>query len=317
MKVLVTGADGFVGAVLVRRLLRDGHAVSGTIRRNEDLRGDRFTSEERRAVSWIPYELADDVSAREAAAGGWDAVYHLAAVASVAQAQLHPGATWNENAGGTARLVWELAQARQRGSADPSVILISSIEVYGAGPAVPRVETDPVAPVSAYAASKVGAEAAGLQEWRRSGLRVVVARPSSHTGQGQSDRGFVPRYARRIRAAKQRGAPAIATGILDGVRDFLHVDDVVEAYTRLSTDGRPGEIYNVSSGTGVALEKVVRRLEALAGWDGLHEVASGEIRRDAVPYLVGDSGKLRAATGWAPRHTLDQTLQAVLDAQTD
>lgn len=317
MKVLVTGADGFVGAALVRRLLRDGHAVSGAIRRNEDLRADRFTSEERRTVSWIPYELADDASAREVAAGGWDAVYHVAAVSSVAQAQLHPGATWNENAGGTARLAWELAQVRQRGGADPVLLIVSSIEVYGAGTSTPRTERDPVAPVSAYAASKVGAEVAALQEWRRSGLRVVVARPTPHTGPGQSDRSFLPRYARRIRGAQQCGAAAITTGLLDGVRDFLHVDDVVEAYTRLVTGGAPGEIYNVSSGSGIPLNSLVRRLGELAGWHGLHEVDTAEIRPEAIEYLVADPAKLRAATGWAPRHTLDQTLQAVLDAQTD
>jgi len=317
VKVLVTGADGFVGAVLIRRLLGAGHAVTGTIRRNEDLRADRFTAEERRAVCWMPYELADDISAREAAAGGFDAVYHLAAVASVAQAQRHPGATWNENAGGTARLAWELAQARQRGSGDPVVLVVSSIEVYGGGPAVARAEDDALAPVSAYAASKVGAETAALQEWRRSGLRVIVARPSPHTGPGQSDRAFVPRYARRICAARRRGAPAITTGLLDGVRDFLHVDDVVEAYVGLVAKAQAGEIYNVASGQGVALEAVVRRLGELAGWNGLHEVDSAEIRREAIPFLVGNPAKLRAATGWAPRHTLDQTLQAVLDAQTD
>jgi GDP-4-dehydro-6-deoxy-D-mannose reductase len=296
--------------------------VGGTIRRNEELRTDRFTAAERRAVTWYPFELADDASAREIAAAAWDAVYHLAAVSTVAQAEEHPGATWNENAGGTARLAHALAEARAREAMNPVLLVVSSIEVYGPplSPQEPerlRRESDPPAPLSAYAASKVGAEVAALQEWRRGGLRVVVARPTAHTGPGENERKFIPKYARRVHIARRRQAPAIATGMLDGVRDFLHVDDVVDAYVRLVASGVPGEIYNVAAGEGVSLDAIVRRLAELAGWPLVQEVTAGEVRRDVVSHLVADPAKLRQATGWKPCHTLDQTLQAVLDAQTD
>jgi GDP-4-dehydro-6-deoxy-D-mannose reductase len=79
----------------------------------------------------------------------------------------------------------------------------------------------------------------------------------------------------------------------------------------------PGEVYNVSSGEPVRLEDVVLRLCALAGWKPILEVDAADVRPDAVPHLVGDSTKLRSATGWTPRRTLDETLQDVLDAQTD
>lgn len=316
MKVLVTGADGFVGSWLTRRLVADSHVVVGTFRPGEDHRAARFTPAERDRVTWVPLELADDESVRRVAEGAWDAVAHLAAVSWVTVAERSPGRAWNENAGGTARLARALAEAKRAGEADPLMLVISTVEVYGPGPDAPRKESEVPAPVSAYASSKVGAEVAALMEWRRAGLRVVVARPSPHTGRGQSERALIPKYARRVLTARRTRAPAIATGLLDGVRDFLHVTDVIEAYIRLLTDGVPGEVYNVSSGEPVPLKDVVLRLCALCGWQPILEVDSGEVRTDAVRYLVGDSTKLREATGWAPRRTLDQLLQDVLDAQT-
>jgi GDP-4-dehydro-6-deoxy-D-mannose reductase len=317
VKVLVTGADGFVGSWLVPRLMADGHTVTGTFRLEEDHRARRFDAALRDRITWVPLELADDDSVRRAAEGDWDVVVHLAAVSWVTVAERDPGRAWNENAGGTARLMRVLADAKRVGDADPAVLVVSSIEVYGPGTGAPRRETDPVAPVSAYAASKVGAEVAALGEWRRAGLRVVVVRPSPHTGRGQSERALVPRYARRIVTARRARAPAIATGLLDGVRDILHVSDVVDAYVRLLAAGVPGEVYNVSSGEAVMLKDLVFRLCALAGWQPIFEVDAADVRPDAVLHLVGDGAKLRAATGWAPRRSLDETLQDVLDAQAD
>ncbi|MGH7612430.1 MAG: GDP-mannose 4,6-dehydratase [Gemmatimonadales bacterium] len=317
MNVFVTGADGFVGSWLVRRLVDEGHAVTGTFRPGEDHRDRRFDAALRQRIAWVPLELADDDSVRHAAAGRWDAVVHLAAVSWVSVAERSPGRAWNENAGGTARLTRSLGDAVRGGEADPLVLVVSSVEVYGSGSPAPRREVESPAPVSAYAASKVGAEVAAQQEWRRTGLRIVIARPSPHTGRGQNERALVPRYARRVLTARRVRAPAIATGLLDGVRDFMHVSDVVEAYTRLLTAGVPGEVYNVSSGEPVRLEDVVLRLCELADWKPILEVDAADIRADAVPHLVGDSTKLRSVTGWTPRRTLDETLQDVLDAQTD
>lgn len=315
MKVLVTGADGFVGSWLVRRLLDDGHVVTGTFRPGDDHRAERYDAALHDRVTWRPLELSDVVSVQRVSEVAWDAVAHLAAVSWVSVADRDPGRAWNDNAGGTARLLRALGDVRRAGGADPLVLLVSSLEVYGPGGPEPRRETDAVAPISSYAASKVGAEVVAAQEARRAGLRSVIVRPSPHSGRGQGEMGFIPRYAARVLTARKLRAPAIPTGLLDGVRDFLHVSDVVDAYIRLLRGGTPGETYNVSSGEAVVLKDVVLRLCVLAGWQPILEVDSADVRPDTVPHLVGDGAKLRAATGWRPRHTLDQILQDVLDAQ--
>jgi GDP-4-dehydro-6-deoxy-D-mannose reductase len=117
--------------------------------------------------------------------------------------------------------------------------------------------------------------------------------------------------------AKRCGASSIPVGDLSPIRDFLHVDDVVDAYVALLTEGRPGETYNVASGRAVTLGQVHAILEDLIGVHPVHERDSDDARPDARAYLVGDASKLRAATGWMPRRSLEDTLKEVVDAQTN
>ena len=317
MKVLVTGADGFAGSWLVKRLLRDGHAVTGTVRGVDDQRGARFTDAERGAVCWVSLELTDGESVRAATQPAYDAVVHLAAIASTAEANRDPGTAWSVNAAGTARLCHALGEARRAGRSDPLVLLVSTSEVYGRGDERPRRETDVPAPVSPYAASKLGAETAGLETWRRSGLRVVVARPFAHTGPGQPTSFVVPAFAERLRIASRIGAPVVKVGNLEPVREFLHVKDVVDAYARLLASGQPGETYNIATGRGIALEQLLSMLGDLMGVRPIAEADPELMRPTDIPYLVGDAAKLRLATGWKPRMSLEDTLKDVVDAQAD
>ncbi|HTY05107.1 MAG TPA: GDP-mannose 4,6-dehydratase [Gemmatimonadales bacterium] len=316
MKVLVTGADGFVGRWMIRRLLTDGHEVFGALRPTRASHDDGLTDAERQAVRWMPLELTDAESVRMAVDLPYDAVIHLAAVASGPEAAKDPGHAWTVNAVGTARVAYVLAEARRLGRADPVLLLVSTAEVYGrATDGRPRVETDALAPCSPYAASKVGAETAVFEAWRRTGLRAVVARAFAHTGPGQDTRFVVPAFAQRLRYAKQIGAPVVKVGNLDPVREFLDVRDVVDAYARLLTTGVPGEAYNVAGGQGIGLrdlfDRVARRLEA-----NVIPEADPELMRPAdIPHLVGDGTKLRRATGWAPVHTFEDTLRDAVDAQ--
>lgn len=317
MKVLVTGADGFVGRWLIRRLLDDGREVYGAVRPSDPPRNDGLTADERAQVRWLPLEINDAESVRHCVDHPYDAVVHLAAVASGAAALRDPGAAWQVNAAGTARIAHVLAEARRKDRADPVVLIVSTGEVYGRGTATPRRETDPTAPCSPYAASKLGGEEAGLEAWRRAGLRVIVARAFAHTGPGQDPGFVVPAFAQRLRFAKQIGAPVVKVGNLEPIRDLLHVQDVVDAYVRLLAQGEAGEIYNVASGQGVSLKDLLFRMAELLGVRPIPEADPDLLRPADIPHLVGDAAKLRAATGWSPRRSLDDTLRDVLDAQAD
>jgi GDP-4-dehydro-6-deoxy-D-mannose reductase len=145
---------------------------------------------------------------------------------------------------------------------------------------------------------------------------VILVRPFAHTGPGQTEAYVAPAFAARLREAQAAGAATVPTGNLAPVRDLLDVRDVVDAYAALLAHGRPGETYNVASGTGVSVGDVFCRLARLLECDA-EPVPDPDLARAAdVPHLVGDATKLRAETGWAPRYSLDQTLSALLHAET-
>ncbi|HEU5303168.1 MAG TPA: GDP-mannose 4,6-dehydratase [Gemmatimonadales bacterium] len=315
MKVLVTGADGFVGRHLIPRLLETGHRVMAACRPGGEPPETWLDGRWRGAVEVIPLEITDSDSVRAAVDGSCDAIVHLAAIASVREASRDPGRAWTVNAAGTARLL-DAAAARQGAAGRlPLVLVISTAEVYGSGPAVARRESDPLAPQSAYAASKAGAELAALEAWRRTGLPVVIARPFPHTGPGQDAQYVVPSFVQRLLAARASGSATVATGNLDPVRDLLDVRDVAEAYLSLLVKGVPGEAYNVARGEGVSLRELFRRLADLIDVRAEPSPDPSLMRGVDIPYLVGDVGKLRRATGWFPRFSLDQTLQELVNAQ--
>jgi GDP-4-dehydro-6-deoxy-D-mannose reductase len=317
VKILVTGAAGFVGRAVLPRLVAAGHEVLGTRLPGEGP-PDFLTEAERGQVRWLPLDLCDTGSVRATVEEVPDAVIHLAAVASGAEARRDPGLAWEVNAAGTARLADALAAHRQMGESDPLLLLVSTAEVYGvAEPPRLRTEADPVAPISPYAASKAGAEVAALETARRAGLRVIIARAFPHTGPAQSDRYVVAAFARRLKAARRIGASVVKTGNLEPVRDFLDVRDVAEAYLALLDRGRAGEIYNIASGEGRSLYSVFLRLAELIGVRAMPEPDPQLVRSADLPHLVGDATRVRTVTGWTPRLTFDQTLQDIVDAQTD
>lgn len=308
MKVLVTGANGFVGRRLTRRLADGGHDVTAAF-------GPGTGPPEGTGTRWVELDVRRPESVSGVVPDGVDAVFHLAGMASGADARRDPGGAWMVNAAGTANLCEVVGE---RGGEDgPLVIVVSTGEVYGAGPAQPRRETDPVQPVSPYAASKLGAEIAAREVERRTGLRVIVVRPFPHSGAGQDTRFVVPAFARRLLEAKRLGSPSVAVGNLGPVRDLLHVDDVVAAYLRLLSDGEPGATYNVASGSGISIGELFERLARIVEVGAVPRPDPSCTRPVDLPYLVGDPTTLRDRTGWRPAISLDALLREVVRAQAN
>ena len=290
MRALITGGKGFVGQWLAAHL-KDG--------------GDEV------AVIDLETDVADGAAVRRVMADvAPDAVYHLAAMTHVGESWENPSQVLRVNVLGTAEI---LAAARAL-PAGPRILVVSSAEVYGivAPDQLPLGEDTPTVPASPYAASKLAAEAVALQAWRGYGQPVIVVRPFNHIGPGQSPNFFVPALAKRIVDAKRSGARSLRVGTLTTRRDFTDVRDVVSAYRLLMERGAEGSVYNVCSGTDVAMSEVAAQLLRLAGADLMLETDPDLVRPVDVPVLRGDASRLREATGWQPVIPLATTLADVL-----
>jgi len=292
MRALVTGATGFVGPHLLAHLHECGDEVV--------VPGDAD----------FGFDLTDRALIHGVlAAEKPDVVYHLAAFSDVGASWQDPTTCLRVNVEGTAHLLDGAYACGVR-----RVLVVGSSEEYGTiADAGPRLREDaPLRPITPYGASKVAASFLALQAWLGRGLETVRVRAFSHTGAGQSDRFVVPALARRIVEAERAHATTIPIGARDPVRDLSDVRDVVRAYRLLMDKGEPGEVYNVCRGEGVSIGEIADRLLARAGTRVEFAVDPALVRPVDVPRLVGDPGKLVATTGWSPRYSLDDTLDAVL-----
>jgi GDP-4-dehydro-6-deoxy-D-mannose reductase len=290
MRAFVTGGSGFVGPWLVRHLESEGDEV---------------------VVAGHDLDVTDAKTLAAAVADAQpDAIYHLAAQANVPQSWEAPVKTFEVNAIGTLHVL----EAARRCERAPRVLLISSAEVYGAvtPDEVPIAEDAPFRPVTPYAASKVAAEYLGVQAHLAHGLPVVRARPFNHVGPSQSGAFVVADLARRIVDAERTGATTLRVGNLSARRDFTDVRDVVRAYRLLIERGESGEVYNVCSGTDLAVAELAHLLLQIAGVDLSFETDPELVRAVDVPVLRGDPARIRDATGWQPEIALDVTLGDVV-----
>ena len=302
MRVLVTGADGFVGRWLVSHLEEAGDEVLSAC-------GQHATPHERtRSV---------DLRSRDQTGAllGWaqpEAIYHLAAVAFGPDVQRSPGEALEITIGGTLNVLEAAATLDRR----PTVFIPSSGEVYGR-PTTTRVlsEDDPIAPVSAYGSTKAAQELVAFAYHHAGVLPIVVARSFNHIGPGQREAFVVASFAKQladIEAGRQE--PVLRVGNLAPERDFTDVRDVVAAYRLLVVGGHVGGIFNVASGAAISIRTVLDRLIDLSGLEVRVEVDERRMRSVDPPRIVGNAELLRRTTGWAPRHSLDETLHDVWTA---
>ena len=302
MRILVTGADGFVGPYLVRHLLEvepDAEIV-GTTRREPAL-GRNFSGPSRMRLVQCDVTEGENVR-RLLASEAPDHVYHLAGLSS--GAATNRDAVFAANVLGTQRLMAALAQEAPLARC----LFTSTGYVYGpCDPARPAREADPLRPLGIYAESKQEAEGYAR------GAGAIIVRAFNHTGPVQSETFAVPAFARQIaRIEAGRQQPRIEVGNLEAQRDFLDVRDVARAYRAVLTQGEPGATYNVCRGEAYSLEAVLSELLALSPKP--IEVArdAGRMRPSDLSVSVGDPAKLISRTGWKPAIPFHQTLDETL-----
>lgn len=309
MRLLVTGAGGFVGGHLVEQVRREAPATSlhGVVLPHGSLAWS--TAQGARVVE----ADLDDPAAAAAVIDEVrpDAIVHLAGQSSVHQSWLDPGGTLRTNVLGIVHL---LDAARRAGLA-PAVLVVGSAEEYGpvAEAELPIRETAPLRPASPYAVSKVAQGALALLYGPAGGMRVVLTRTFHHTGPGRGEAFAESSFARQI-AEIEAGLrpPVIEVGNLDAVRDFSDVRDVVRAYLLLLERGEPGQAYNVCSGRGRSIREILDLLLARSTARVEVRLDRDRLRPADVPSQVGDPSRLRAATGWEPEIPLEQTLADLL-----
>jgi GDP-4-dehydro-6-deoxy-D-mannose reductase len=302
VRVLVTGARGFVGRYLTAALRERGHAV---------VEADRVPH-----ADALPIDVTDALAVQAAFdLAQPEAVAHLAAQASVPASLEDPRGTLEVNALGTLHVL-DAARAAGVAGACPRVLVVSSADVYGVQPAelYPLRETTAPRPRNPYAASKVAAEALALAYAASYGVDALVARAFNHIGPGQSERFAVAAFAAQIARAAAGGERRVNVGNLEASRDVLDVRDVCAAYVALlEGSGTAGEIYNVCSGTATTMRELLRRLIEIARVPVEVREDPARMRPADVPVSVGSADKLRSATGWAPRIPLAAALRAVYD----
>jgi GDP-4-dehydro-6-deoxy-D-mannose reductase len=299
--VLVTGGCGFVGPYLIAALEKTGQQVIAL--------GTSPTQALSIAPEWRSVDLCDRTAVSDLVASVRPtAVYHLAALSSVAASFEDPIPTYMTNVMGTAYLL----DALRRQAPTARTLLISSAEVYG-GRTSPLLESTPFDPANPYAASKVAAEMIGLEHWKSQGLPVLRARSFNHTGPGQAPHFVVASFAKQI-ALIESGlqAPVLKVGNLTARRDFLDVRDVVRAYVALMAEGEPGAAYNVCSGQAIPMRALLDGLLSLCSVAIDVQEDPARFRPIDVPELVGSHAALSEATGWKPVISLEQTLKDTL-----
>ncbi|MEI6563508.1 MAG: NAD-dependent epimerase/dehydratase family protein [bacterium] len=301
MRILVTGAGGFVGRHLIGELTSNGHEAIGL-----DIG---------KTPAWLSPSTfvtgniteADELE-KTVAKLNPDACVHLAGWAFVPSGNVAPSKILDINVVGTTNVL----EAFRRAQSPARILFVSTSHVYGmrTRPA-PIQEDDLLAPDTFYAISKAAADQFCQLYAKQFNLDVMVARPHNHIGPGQSPQFSIASFAKQVAEIRDGATPQMKVGNLENHRDFTDVRDIVRAYRLLLEKGSAGKAYNIASGRDVRVGDVLNRLCELAH-------VKPDIVRDNALYRpldqnpTLDTRRIHTDTGWAPLIPLDQTLKDIL-----
>ena len=302
MRVLVTGATGFVGRTLLNLLLRDDCEVIAASIPDDVLAGQLPAS-----VTYLPADICDPQSVNQlVSTANPHYIIHLAGMvrgrdlASLLAVNVH----------GTDYLL----DAASRMDSPPRVVVPGSAAEYGLlGSAQPIQEKGAFRPNSNYGVSKVAQTMLALSYAYRRQVDVVIGRIFNITGPGEPDVMLGGAMAAQIAQIEQgQNEPVLSVGNLSPTRDYVDVRDAVAALWLLAQHGESGHSYNISSGTATVVGDVVRQIVALSSVPIDIQPDLARQRPSDIPHMVGSPDKLKAL-GWQPKYELDASLQATLD----
>lgn len=309
-KILVTGADGFIGSHLVEHLAARGHAVRAFVLYNSlGSRGWLDSAPLGPNVEFFAGDIRDPQSVR-AATRDCHVVLHLAALISIPYSYQAPESYLDTNVRGTMNV---LQAARELGV--ERVVHTSTSEVYGTARSVPITEEHPLQGQSPYSASKIAADQMATAFCSSFGVPVSVLRPFNTYGPRQSARAVIPTVITQIAA----GARTLRLGALHPTRDFNFVEDTVRAFVAMAeADEAVGEVVNIGSNYEISIGDTVRLIAEVMQAEVRVETDADRLRpaQSEVERLWADNAKAKRLLGWKPayggrdglRHGLEKTI---------
>lgn len=309
MKLLVTGADGFIGSHLVEELVKRGYQVKAFVYYNSfNTWGwlDTLPTEIMKNVEVFQGDIRDPNGVEEALKGV-DAVFHLAALIAIPFSYHSPDTYVDTNIKGTLNVL-QAARKHNIGR----VIVTSTSEVYGTAQYVPIDEKHPFQGQSPYSATKIGADRLAESFYRSFGLPVTIVRPFNTYGPRQSARAVIPTIITQLLAGKTE----IKLGSLTPTRDFNYVKDTVNGFISIyESDKTVGEEINIATQKEISIgqlaEELIRQINPEA-----HIICEEERLRpekSEVNRLLGCNEKIMRLTEWKPQYSLEEGLRLTID----
>ena len=307
-KVLVTGADGFIGSHLVEKLLEEGYSVRAfTYYNSFNTWGwlDTFPKEKLNEIEIFSGDIRDPNGVREAMKG-MDWVFHLAALIAIPFSYHSPDSYVDTNIKGTLNVL----QAARDLSTE-KIMVTSTSEVYGTAQYVPIDEKHPFQGQSPYSATKIGADRLAESFYRSFNLPVAIVRPFNTFGPRQSARAVIPTIISQLLAGKTE----IKLGSLTPTRDFNYVKDTVAGFLAIAESDRTiGEEINIATQKEISIgelaEEIIRQINPDA------RIVCDEQRlrpeKSEVNRLLGCNEKIRKLTAWNPQYSFEKGIEETI-----
>ncbi len=295
-KVLIFGISGFAGRYLSKELTENGYTVFGCDRRSSsDVECVDITDQ------FSVSKIISDVSP--------DYIVNLAAVSSVRDSWLDPELTFKINVGGSENILNAVLEQ----NLDSGMLFIGSSEEYAPSD-IPLSEDMPLTDNNPYSRSKIEQERLIDRYRNEHGLRIKYARSFNHIGIGQDEKFVIPSWCEKIAAIKAfRLQKAITVGNVRIIRDFSDVRDVVHAYRLLLEDDSDINTYNVGSGKGLELYKILEFIISISEIAVSIDVDESLIRPSDIPVSICDNSLIKHQLSWVPKYDIWNTIKQIFD----